>query len=213
MFVLGLDIRRSTFLMKEAVEFGQFAMILDAFISAIRARIRNYYGGWFDKFTGDGFLAFWIIEDAPHEIYHNRFVETMGSVLEMGHKARLLFDDIVLEEMRHNSRNMPAGLGVSVGVDAGPGYLVEMADSLTVVGPPVVGAVRMLEASVKPGEILLNVFPGSAFLAGKESTYKDVHFGVDVEFRATKEYKDEGGQEVYVLTAMPHAEDVNEGSP
>jgi class 3 adenylate cyclase len=205
MFVLSLDIHRSTFLMKEAVEFGYFASTLDAFVGSARRAIRDIYGGWFDKFTGDGFLAYWILEDAPHDIYHAAFVETMTSVLHTAHTSRDIYNDLVLEEMRHNSRNMPTGLGVSIGLDAGPGYLVEIAGELTVVGPPVVGAVRMVEATIKPGEILANVYLGSAFQAGKDEDYKDLRFDVSVEERSTKEYKE--GQEIYVLTPTWHDEE------
>ena len=198
MFVLALDIHRSTFLMKEAVEFGYFATILDGFVGSARRAIREMYGGWFDKFTGDGFLAFWILEDSPHDVYHEVFIDTMAKVLHTAHVTRDIYDDHVLEDVRHNSRNMPTGLGVSVGLDAGPGYLVGVAGDLTVVGPPVVGAVRMVEASSRPGEILANVYLGSAFTAGRADEYKHLHFDVTSEIRPTKEYKE--GQEVYLLT-------------
>src|SRR5256885_13539626 len=59
MFVMAADIRESTTLMKEAVRFERFASVMDRFVTSVRRGIRRS-GGWFDKFTGDGFLAYWI---------------------------------------------------------------------------------------------------------------------------------------------------------
>src|SRR5262245_4966869 len=61
MFVMAADIRESTALMKEAIRFGEFASVMDRFVSSVRLGIRRS-GGWFDKFTGDGFLAYWIVQ-------------------------------------------------------------------------------------------------------------------------------------------------------
>jgi class 3 adenylate cyclase len=61
MFVMAADIRESTTLMKESIRFEQFALVMDKFVSSVRRGIRNS-GGWFDKFTGDGFLAYWIVQ-------------------------------------------------------------------------------------------------------------------------------------------------------
>lgn len=200
MFVLALDIRQSTFLMKEAVEFDFFARVLDAFVSTMRTNVRRN-GGWFDKFTGDGFLAYWVVEDAPHDEYHEAFVNTMADSLAVADLARDLYDVRVLEEYRHNSRNLPAGLGVGIGLDAGPGYLVEMAGDLTIVGPPVVGAVRMVEATLVPGEILANVYYGGALeasIADKYEPFEEMGIVVERQYRPTKEYA--SGQEVYPIS-------------
>ena len=64
MFVMAADMRESTLLMKEAVRFEQFAKIMDKFVSAVRSGIGTP-GGWFDQFTGDGFLAYWIVPTSP----------------------------------------------------------------------------------------------------------------------------------------------------
>ena len=63
MFVMAADIRESTTLMKEAIRFERFAIVMDKFVSSVRLGIRRS-GGWFDKFTGDGFLAYWIVQSA-----------------------------------------------------------------------------------------------------------------------------------------------------
>src|SRR5262249_20280305 len=62
MFVMAADIRESTTLMKESIRFEQFALVMDKFVSSVRRGIRNS-GGWFDKFTGHGFLPSSTLQD------------------------------------------------------------------------------------------------------------------------------------------------------
>ena len=85
-----------------------------------------------------------------------------------------------------------------MGLDAGPGYLVKIADELTVVGSPVVGAVRMVTAAALPQEIVANVYLGERLHAGQDGVYEALGVTVTREFRPTKEYP--RGQEVYALT-------------
>lgn len=86
---------------------------------------------------------------------------------------------------------------MSMGLDAGPGYLVQIAQELTVVGSPVVGAVRMVTAADAPGEIIANVFLGERLRAEQEGVYAELGVTVTREHRPTKEYP--RGQEVYAL--------------
>jgi class 3 adenylate cyclase len=197
MFVMAADIRESTGLMKEAIRFERFASVMDRFVSSVRLGIRRS-GGWFDKFTGDGFLAYWIVQSASPEEYEERFVQTAGDITHTAHTLIDLFHRRVMEDFRANSRNLSAGVGLSMGLDAGPGYLVKIADELTVVGPPVVGAVRMVTAAAMPQEIVANVFLGERLRDGQEGSYQELGVRVTREFRPTKEYP--RGQEVYALT-------------
>jgi class 3 adenylate cyclase len=197
MFVMAADIRESTLLMKEAVRFEQFAKIMDKFVSAVRSGIGSP-GGWFDRFTGDGFLAYWIVPTTPREEYQRRFVEAAGNLAHTAHQLIELFHRRVLEDFRRNSRNLSDGVGLSIGLDAGPGFLVEIAGELTVVGPPVVGAVRMVTAASRPQEIFANVYLGEHLHDEQDGTYEALGMRVTRESRPTKEYPN--GQEVYVLT-------------
>ncbi len=197
MFVMAADIRESTMLMKEAIRFERFASVMDKFVSAVRRGIRGS-GGWFDKFTGDGFLAYWIVQSDPPEEYGQRFVQTAGDVVHTARSLVDLFHRRVLEDFRSNSRNLSGGVGLSIGLDAGPGYLVTIADELTVVGPPVVGAVRMVTAASSPHEIVANVFLGERLRDEQEGAYEALGVTVTRELRPTKEYP--RGQEVYALT-------------
>jgi class 3 adenylate cyclase len=197
MFVMAADIRESTALMKEAIRFGQFASVMDRFVSSVRLGIRRS-GGWFDKFTGDGFLAYWIVQSASPDEYEERFVQTAGDITHTAHTLIDLFHRRVMQDFRANSRNLSSGVGLSMGLDAGPGYLVKIADELTVVGPPVVGAVRMVTAAALPQEIVANVFLGERLRDGQDGAYEALGVTVTREFRPTKEYPK--GQEVYALT-------------
>jgi class 3 adenylate cyclase len=197
MFVMAADIRESTTLMKEAIRFERFAFTMDKFVSAVRRGI-GAPGGWFDKFTGDGFLAYWIVQTAPEDAYHEQFVEAAGNIVHTAHTLIDFFHRLVLEDFRSNSRNLSEGVGLSMGLDAGPGYLVQIGGELTVVGPPVVGAVRMVTAAARPREIMANVFLGERLRAEQDGVYEGLGVTVAREFRPTKEYP--RGQEVYALT-------------
>jgi class 3 adenylate cyclase len=197
MFVMAADIRGSTMLMKEAIRLERFASVMDKFVTTVRQGI-GHDGGWFDKFTGDGFLAYWIVQSDPDDVYDERFVEAAGNMV---HTAKILVDLFqrrVLEDFRSNSRNLPAHAGLSMGLDAGPGYLVEIAGELTVVGPPVVGAVRMVATAIEPAEIVANVFLGDRLREQQEGVYAELGVSVTRQRRPTKEYPN--GQEVYALS-------------
>jgi class 3 adenylate cyclase len=196
MFVMAADIRESTTLMKEAVRFERFAVVMDKFVSAVRRGIRRT-GGWFDKFTGDGFLAYWIVQPAPPEEHQRAWVQTAGDLAHTARSLVDLFHHRVIEDFRANSRNLSAGVGLSIGLDAGPGSLVKIADELTVVGPPVVGAVRMVTAASAPQEIIANVYLGERLLDEQDGAYAALGVTVSRELRPTKEYP--RGQEVYRL--------------
>jgi class 3 adenylate cyclase len=197
MFVMAADIRESTMLMKEAVRFERFAFIMDKFVTAVRRGIGSP-GGWFDKFTGDGFLAYWVVQTAPEDEYDEAFVQAAGNIVHTAQSLIDFFHRRVLEDFRNNSRNLSGGVGLSMGLDAGPGYLVQIGGELTVVGPPVVGAVRMVNAAIRPREIMANIFLGERLLAEQNGVYAGLGVTVTREHRPTKEYP--RGQEVYALT-------------
>jgi class 3 adenylate cyclase len=202
MFVMAADIRESTMLMKEAVKFEQFAYVMDKFVSSVRQGITKR-GGWFDKFTGDGFLAYWIVQSAPKEEYDESFVQAAGNMTHTANTLVELFHKRVLEDFRANSRNLSGGVGLSMGLDAGPGHLVQIAGELTIVGPPVVGAVRMVTAAARPREIIANVYLGEHLHEEQDGVYQALGVAATREYRPTKEYPK--GQEVYALTFDPRA--------
>ena len=79
----------------------------------------------------------------------------------------------------------------------------EPADALelTIVGPPVVGAVRMVTAASRPKEIVANVYLGEHLSEHQDGVYQALGVTATREYRPTKEYPK--GQEVYALTFDP----------
>ena len=195
MFVMAADIRESTLLMKEAVRFEQFAKIMDKFVSAVRSGIgarwvvRQVHGRRVPRLLGRAVRE--------REEYQRRFVEAAGNLAHTAHQLIELFHRRVLEDFRRNSRNLSDGVGLAIGLDAGPGFVVEIAGELTVVGPPVVGAVRMVSAASRPQEIFANVYLGEHLHDEQDGIYQAL--GMQAT-RETGRRRSTQGQEVYVLT-------------
>ena len=143
-------------------------------------------------------------EDADVE-----FVQAARNLVHTAHSLVELFHWRVLDDFRANSRNLSSGVGLSIGLDAGPGYVVKIADELTIVGPPVVGAVRMVNAASTPREIVANVYLGERLHDEQDGAYEALGMAVTREFRPTKEYP--RGQEVYTLTFTGPEDEAEEG--
>lgn len=215
--VLAADIRRSTFLMREARDPNVFAGTLNRFISEAQGRI-FHTGGWFDKFTGDGFLAYWPYgmllprpEDDWSEDRRNEFEKERNKLLLQAavyacRTAKYLFDEFnkeIIPRFRLNSRNFPRAAGLAMGMDSGLVSLLRVAGDLTIVGPAVVGAVRMTSAATEANETVANVSLGE-FLSRNESLlrwHNNIPSEIRSEYRSTKEYPD--GQEVYTIRFGP----------
>lgn len=206
--ILSADIRGSTFLMKESEDLAEYARVMTSFIKSAK-RIVGRYGGWFDKFMGDGFLAYW-----PADLYYiDRDTDTRdpenavalhlvtAAHLNMsrtrrsgtspfpdavpmppaaedsnacalyGLAAGLATADLLIRAFenehkrafRRNSRNFRAGTGLSIGLDVGTVQLVQIGDEISVVGHPVVGAVRMTSQAAA-SEIIGNASVGELLL-------------------------------------------------
>ncbi|HEX2170197.1 MAG TPA: hypothetical protein VHF65_07850 [Nitrososphaera sp.] len=132
--VLVGDIRKLTFLMKESISLERFVLITRDFMKAVRDTAGKNEG-WFDKFTGDGFIIYWIYGDETNQ---QKYIPQMLSFSD----ALISIFPEVMNEYRTNSTNFPAGTGLSLGVDSGFCTLVNIED-LNIIGPPVVGASRM----------------------------------------------------------------------
>jgi adenylate cyclase len=144
-----------------------------------RVILDNY--GVFDKFTGDGILAFfpdfYSGEDAPYlaiqaaEECHNYFARHYEA-------NRSCFSSVLMD------------IGLGIGIDFGLSHLVRLQDGLTVIGTPVVYACRM--SGAKAGQTLLNQ-PAYEITSEK--------FGEYVNFQETEiEIKNEGNTLAYLAT-------------
>ena len=143
-FVTSIDIRRSTELMLKARTPSHFATFMTELCSELETAIKDEFG-IFDKFTGDGVLAFFAdFFSGPDAGYH---------ALTAAQKALAIFAD---SYRRHRSSfsTVLRDVGLAVGIDFGAVHLVQVAGGLTVVGNPVVYACRL--SGGPPGMILLN---------------------------------------------------------
>lgn len=180
--VLTVDIRRSSCVLKESIDIPQYARILDDFVAEFRT-VLHYHGGWFDKFTGDGFICYWLVENA--------FTERMDTVLDFCCSVMDNFRTYYYPAFVANMRNEPAGIGLSIGIDAGPCYLTPIVGDLTIIGSPIVGSVRMCDACL-PYRLILNAYPGSRLLEGMATVCgrlsDELAYQVETTSIATKEY-------------------------
>lgn len=143
-FVISIDIRRSTELMLKARNPTLFAEFMTELCARLEAAIKDEYGV-FDKFTGDGVLAFFPEffsgEDAG---YH---------ALMAAQKALAIFTECYRCH-RTSFTTVLADAHLAVGIDYGGVHLLQVVGGLTVVGGPVVYACRL--SGGKPKTILLN---------------------------------------------------------
>jgi len=178
--IMSVDIRRSTELMLKAREPQLYADFITSLCTELTSIILDNYGV-FDKFTGDGILAFfpefytgqdspyWAIK-AAHEC-HNCFF--------MHYRAK-----------RNCFKSILISVGLGIGIDYGESHLVKVQDGFTVIGTPVVYACRM--AGAEAGQTLLNQ-------AAYEVTSQ--RFGEHVSFRESEiDIKHEGRTLAYVAT-------------
>lgn len=180
------DLRLSGLLLREAVSPPMYARFVIGFTEAIRT-LAGESRAWFDKFTGDGFVVFWLYAD-------DRQLPT-EAVPEFCQSA-LPASETLVDNLRRNSRNFPVGVGLALGLDSGPCELVRVGDALTVVGSPIVGATRMA-AGARAGETIVNVHLGGA-LQRERARLEAAGAALERTVVRTKEYPE--GQEAYRLS-------------
>jgi len=143
-FVLAIDIRRSTDLMLKARSPALFAAFMTELCGALEVAIKEEYGV-FDKFTGDGVLAFFPeFFSGTDAGYH---------AIAVAQKALSIFEECYRRN-RSSFTTILRDVNLTVGIDFGSVHLVQVAGGLTVVGVPVVYACRL--SGGPPGTILLN---------------------------------------------------------
>jgi class 3 adenylate cyclase len=143
-FVLAIDLRRSTDLMLKSRSPGLFAsFIVELCMLLQNAVLENE--GVFDKFTGDGILAFF---------------PTFFSGPDAGYRTLAAADSChqAFSSLYTRSRSaftcVSREVGLGIGIDYGETHLARTPGSLTIVGTPVVYACRMSQAGA--GTTLLN---------------------------------------------------------
>jgi class 3 adenylate cyclase len=132
-YVVSIDIRRSTELMLKAKHprlFERFIVSLCRGLSEII--ISNY--GIFDKFTGDGILAFF------PDFFSGKDAGLMA--VKSSVECHEFFKHHYTNN-RHCFASVLLDTGLGIGIDYGKACLVSMSGSYTVVGNPVVYACRL----------------------------------------------------------------------
>jgi class 3 adenylate cyclase len=172
-FVISVDIRRSTELMLKAKKPDEFAGFITKICDAFRAIIINHYG-IFDKFTGDGILAFF------PEFYSGKDagLRCVRAAMDC-HRA---FSDIYRQHRAcFNSVLMNVGLGI--GIDYGQIKIVQLGQDFTIVGAPVVYACRLGCAPVgltyanQGAYEQFSIALSAGYISSKESTVDIKHEG------------------------------------
>ncbi len=137
--VLSVDIRKSTQLMLKAKTPKEFA----AFTSSLAKKMQTIVienHGVFDKFTGDGILA-----------YFPDFYSGQDHVIKAIISALLIHAmfDTFYKENKHIFKTRPTDLGLGIGIDSGLVHLEEVAGEVYIIGDPVVYACRFSSAPAK----------------------------------------------------------------
>ena len=142
--VVSIDIRRSTELMLKARKPELFSRFITELSQKLSEVILSNFGV-FDKFTGDGILAFF------PKFYSGEY--SIIRALKAAEECHRVFEDHY-KNSRECFNVFIKDVGLGIGVDYGTVTLVNKRNELTVVGIPVVYACRM--SSAKAGETLLN---------------------------------------------------------
>ena len=144
MFIMSIDIRKSTELMLNAKDPKSYQGFIITLCTQLKQIILENYGV-FDKFTGDGILAFfpqfYSGEDAGYCAI-KAAAECHAFFFNHYKKNRSCFNVIMKD------------IGLGIGIDFGETQLVNVQDWLTVIGTPVVYACRL--SGAEAGHTLLN---------------------------------------------------------
>lgn len=143
--VVSIDIRRSTDLMLKAKSPTEYSDFITGLSQKLSSVIINHLG-IFDKFTGDGILAFF-----PN--FYSGREAILLSILAANECHK------VFQEHYHENRNKFTvhikDIGLGIGIDYGNVSIANTSSELTVVGRPVVYACRF--SGAKAGDTLLNL--------------------------------------------------------
>ncbi|WP_396196117.1 hypothetical protein [Flavobacterium sp.] len=186
--VISIDIRRSTELMLKARKpelFSKFITDLSQKLSEII--ISNF--GIFDKFTGDGILAFF------PKFYSGE--DAIIRALKAAEECHIIFEKHY-NDSRECFNVFIKDIGLGIGIDYGNITLVNTRNELTVVGIPVVYACRM--SGAKSGNTILNQPAKEEILKVCKQHVKIIETEIDIKNEGTAlAYKVEINETAYEL--------------
>ena len=144
MFIMSIDIRKSTELMLNAKDPKSYQGFIITLCTQLKQIILENYGV-FDKFTGDGILAFfpqfYSGEDAAYCAI--KAAAECHAFFSSHYKKKRSCFTVIMKD-----------IGLGIGIDFGETQLVNVQDWLTVIGTPVVYACRL--SGAEAGHTLLN---------------------------------------------------------
>ncbi|QDU53134.1 adenylate/guanylate cyclase domain-containing protein [Gimesia panareensis] len=159
---LSFDLRKSTFAMAHADKQPLFASWLDELIQILTA-VTHLNCGVFGNFTGDGCIAYFLEREYEeggmknHSLIETESPNTVVAALECAydmHLAVLIHLERLYGNLRYRSKQLGAGVAISLGDAYWRHDYSDFASNLIVVGPSVVDACRLCDRA-KPGMILL----------------------------------------------------------
>jgi class 3 adenylate cyclase len=133
--ILSIDIRRSTDLMLNAHDSDAFARFITDLCEGLKIIVISNFGV-FDKFTGDGILAYFPIFYSGDDAVHKCCITSQ--------QCHNFFEKYYKEKRNMFKINLKTGLGI--GIDFGSAKLVRINSEHTIVGVPVVYACRLSNA-------------------------------------------------------------------
>ena len=143
------DIRRSRELMTHAETALDFTKRMVEFISHTR-RIVNKHGGFYDKFTGDGFIAYF------NEEICGQFGGSRNDSFVAFIRECLDFSGSHFQEWTEHLKEPPGErIGLAIGADVGNVSFQSLHNHVVAVGGPIVWATRM-ESAARAGEVLVS---------------------------------------------------------
>ena len=186
--ILSLDIRRSTELMLKAKTPQKYAEFINTLTNELTESVKERFG-IYDKFTGDGLLAFF------PDFYSGK--DALLHALLCADDCQKIFEAVFLSYHHIFDINEDNITGIGVGIDTGSVYKAGIEMEYTVVGRPVVYACRLSAAPA--GHIYLTQnAEDKLYASNKASTFISKKVEIDI--------KHEGLQPAYdVSPASLHA--------
>ncbi|WP_244310344.1 adenylate/guanylate cyclase domain-containing protein [Leptospira noumeaensis] len=142
--VLSIDIRRSTELMLKAKDPHSYALFISEIAVGLKEIILANFG-IFDKFTGDGILAFF------SEFYSGK--DFLAHSLKAANECHEFFNKYY-NLNRNKFKIVMKDIGLGIGIDYGEANIIKINNELTVIGNPVVYACRF--SGCQPNQTLSN---------------------------------------------------------
>jgi len=178
--ILSIDTRRSTDLMLNANSSDDFALFITGLCEGLKQIVISNFGV-FDKFTGDGILAYFPLFYSGEDAVYKCCITS-----QLCHN---FFDDYYKKNRSKFKINLKTGLGI--GIDYGAAKLVRINYEPTIVGVPVVYACRLSNAP--SGHTYINQ---SAYQIVKDKEIKLNEIDVEIKNQGTVTVYDLIGLEI-----------------